>query len=34
MILALVAYIGWSMYQLDVKSVFFHGKLNEVVFIE
>ena len=34
MILALAACRGWDVYQLDVKSVFLHGELNEAVFIE
>ena len=34
MILALALCKGWSVYQLDVKSVFLHGELNEAVFIE
>ncbi|WJZ94710.1 hypothetical protein VitviT2T_013543 [Vitis vinifera] len=34
MVIALAARNGWSVYQLDVKSAFLHGELNEVVFIE
>ncbi|PRQ32401.1 putative RNA-directed DNA polymerase [Rosa chinensis] len=34
MILALAACKGWSVYQLDMKSAFLHGDLNEAVFIE
>jgi hypothetical protein len=34
MILALAAYRGWDVYQLNVKSAFLHGELNEAVFIE
>jgi hypothetical protein len=33
-ILALATCKGWIVYQLDVKSAFLHGELNEVVFIE
>jgi len=34
MIIALAARNSWSMYQLDVKSAFLHGELNEAVFVE
>ena len=34
MVLALAACKGWNVYQLDVKSVFLHGDLDEDVFIE
>ncbi|RVW23482.1 Retrovirus-related Pol polyprotein from transposon TNT 1-94 [Vitis vinifera] len=34
MVIALTARNGWSVYQLDVKSAFLHGELNEAVFIE
>jgi hypothetical protein len=34
MVIALAARHGWNVYQLDVKSVFLYGKLNEVVFVE
>ncbi|RVX17651.1 Retrovirus-related Pol polyprotein from transposon TNT 1-94 [Vitis vinifera] len=34
MVIALAARNGWSVYQLDVKSAFLHGELNEAVFIE
>ena len=33
-ILAIVAQKTWTIYQLDVKSTFFHGELNEEVFVE
>jgi len=34
MILALASCRGWDVYQLNVKSAFLHGELNEAVFIE
>lgn len=34
MILALATHKGCCVYQLDVKSAFLHGELNEAVFIE
>lgn len=34
MILALAACKGRNVYQLEVKSAFLHGDLNETVFIE
>ncbi|KAM1050051.1 hypothetical protein TB2_031364 [Malus domestica] len=32
-ILSLAAQNDWTVYQLDVKSVFLHGELNEEVFV-
>lgn len=34
MVLALTTQKGWSVYQLDVKSVFLHGELIEDVYVE
>lgn len=34
MILALAAQRRWSVYQLDVKSAFLHGKIEEEVFVD
>ena len=34
MVIALAARNSWSVYQLDVKSTFLHGELNEAVFVE
>ena len=34
MVIALAARNGWTVYQLDVKSVFMHDELNEAIFIE
>ncbi|CAJ2672444.1 unnamed protein product [Trifolium pratense] len=34
MVIALAAQKGWNVYQLDVKSAFLHGELNEQVFVD
>ena len=34
LVVALAAQRGWSIYQLDVKSAFLYGDLNEEVFME
>ena len=34
MVVAFAAQRGWTIYQLDVKSVFLHGELSENVFLE
>lgn len=34
MVLALAAQRGWDVYQLDVKSAFLHGELQEDVFVD
>ena len=33
-IIALVASKGWSLYQLDVNNIFFHGDLDEEVYMQ
>jgi hypothetical protein len=34
MVISLAAQKGWNVYQLDVKSAFLHGELNEQVFVD
>jgi hypothetical protein len=34
MVLAMVAQRKWKMYQLDVKSAFLHGELDEDMYVE
>ena len=34
MVLALATQKSWFVYQLDVKSAFLHGELNEDVFVD
>ena len=34
MLLALAAQKGWKIYQLDVKSIFLNGYLEEEIFVE
>jgi hypothetical protein len=34
LIIALAAQEGWSIFQLDVKSVFLHGELSEEIFVQ
>ncbi|KAM2928689.1 hypothetical protein COP2_035913 [Malus domestica] len=33
-VISLVAQMSWKIYQLDVKSAFLHGEINEEVFVE
>jgi hypothetical protein len=33
-VVALAAQRGWAIYQLDVKSAFLYGELNEEVFVK
>ncbi|RDX93350.1 hypothetical protein CR513_24401, partial [Mucuna pruriens] len=34
LVVALTAQKGWTIYQLDVKSAFLHGELNETVYVD
>lgn len=34
LVVALAAQRWWSIYQLDVKSAFLHGELNQEIFVE
>ncbi|RDX94097.1 hypothetical protein CR513_23570, partial [Mucuna pruriens] len=34
LVVALAAQKGWTIYQLDVKSTFLHGELNETVYVD
>jgi hypothetical protein len=34
LVLSLVASQGWSVYQMDVKSAFLHGDLDEEIYME
>lgn len=34
LIISLAAQKGWTIFQLDVKSAFLHGKLDEKVFVK
>lgn len=32
--LALIAHFNWELEQLDVKTTFFHGELEEIIFMK
>jgi hypothetical protein len=34
MVISLAAHKGWDIFQLDVKSAFLHGEINEEVFVD
>lgn len=34
LVVALATYQGWALCQLDVKSAFLHGELDETVYID